>query len=190
MGWQVMGGANVGTERLARAVRSVIDRQTDARQHCLPTLEHFRQGADATRASSNDAPARYFQSILELGYLVASADGFAEQEAHALAALLEQATGAVVKRDELELHFKDLEDGCAMLGRRMRLRRAAADFEDAIGKAEAIGFATLVAAADGVLADAEMDSLSELGSCFALSRAEVENIVNGITRDIQLALEN
>ena len=194
MAIKVVDLAQVGEQRLGQAVRAVIAAQTEGRageaQHRLPSLARLCQGAAATHASSDEAPAQYFQSILELGYLVASADGFAEQEARALAMLLEQATGSAVRRDELELHFKDLEEGCAALGRSERLRRAAADFEDAIGKTEAIGFAALVAGADGVLADAELELLAELGACFGLGRAAVQQIVNGVARDIQRALES
>jgi tellurite resistance protein len=66
-------------------------------------------------AQGEGAEARYFQSILELGYLVASADGLAEEEKNALADLLEQVTGKVIDQGQLKLHFQDLEDGCQML---------------------------------------------------------------------------
>lgn len=182
--------SHVGEERLQRAVRQVIDGQglIEERRHTLPDAAKLRAGAEATRRDSDEAESRYFQSILELGYLVASADGFAEQERQALAALLEQATGEAVDRKELEVHLQDLEEACLALGRRERLRRAAADFDDSLGRNEAIGFTALVAVADGTLADAEIEALNELGACFEMSRADVEAIVLGVARDIDRAL--
>jgi tellurite resistance protein len=184
--------SQIGEERLQRAVRAVIEGQglLPEERRSLPGPEQFRAGAEAIRRDSDEAESKYFQSILELGYLVASADGFAPQERQALAALLEQATGAAVNRGELEVHLKDLEDGCAMLGRRERLRRAAADFDDQLGRREAIGFTALVAVADGMLADAELEALRELGSCFEFGMEAVDEIVMAIARDIDRALES
>jgi tellurite resistance protein len=184
--------SQIGEERLQRAVRAVIEGQglLPEERRSLPGPEQFRAGAEATRRDSDEAESKHFQSILELGYLVASADGFAPQERQALAALLEQATGAAVNRGELEIHLKDLEDGCAMLGRRERLRRAAADFDDQLGRKEAIGFTALVAVADGMLADAELEALRELGSCFEFGNEAVDDIVMTIARDIDRALES
>ncbi len=183
--------SQIGEERLQRAVRAVIEGQglLPEERRSLPGPEQFRAGAEAIRRDSEETESKHFQSILELGYLVASADGFAPQERQALAALLEQATGAAVNRSELEIHLKDLEDGCAVLGRRERLRRAAADFDDELGRKEAIGFTALVAVADGTLADAELEALRELGSCFEFGKEAVDEIVMTIARDIDRALE-
>lgn len=183
---------HVGEERLRQAVRTVIERQAAAppdSRHRLPGAEQLREAARAAHEASDELKARYFQSIIELGYLVASADGFADEERHTLAALLEQATGAAVQRDELELHFKDLDDAVAVLGRRERLRRAAADFDDAVGRSEAIGFTALIAVADGVLGQPEIDALAELGACFELGAAEITDIVEGVAREVERALE-
>jgi tellurite resistance protein len=181
---------HAGEERLARAVREVIERQGAGAsgKHRLPGAEVLRAGAEATRSDSDDQRARYFQSMLELGYLVASADGLADEERRTLATMLEQATGSAVKSEELELHFKDLDDAVAMLGRRERLRRAAADFDDMHGRGEAIGFTALVAVADGVLGQPEIDALSELGACFELTDAQVTEIVEGVAREVERAL--
>jgi tellurite resistance protein len=127
-------------------------------------------------------------SLLELGYLVASADGFADEERDALADLLEHATGKGVVHDELDLHFRDLEDACQMLGRRERLRRAAADFDGKEGHEEAVGFAALVALADGKLAGAENAALAELGSHFGFDDARVNEIVSGVVSRVKAAL--
>ncbi len=153
----------------------------------LPT--NLKQGAQAVQTEGDQAAATYFVSLLELGYLVASADGFAEAERHALADLLEQATGKEASHDVLDLHFRDLEEGCEMLGRRERLRRAAADFEDD-GRCseEALGFAALVALADGKLAGPEAAALAELGSHFGLDDEKVNQIVADVVTLVRSAL--
>jgi tellurite resistance protein len=186
---KVVDLTHVGPQRLQAAICALIEGQaaeTLTRSgHHLPSTASLREGAVAVRGESDDPRSRRFQSMLELGYLVASADGFAEAERHALAALLEQVTGAAVNHDELELHFKDLDEACDILGRHERLRRAAADFEDTIGRDEALGFAALVAVADGQLADPEMSALSELGRCFDIREHDVEAIVDGVVQDIE-----
>ena len=93
---------HVGAERLGKAVQHMIERQSagPTSRHRLPGTEQLRAGAEATRGGADDQQVRTFQSILELGYLVASADGFADEERRALAALLEQATGAAVNRQD------------------------------------------------------------------------------------------
>lgn len=146
------------------------------------------QGARAVKQESDARAATYFVSLLELGYLVASADGFAEAERHALADLLEQATGRAVDHDELDLHFRDLEEACQMLGRRERLRRAAADFDDLRSHEEAVGFAALVALADGKLAAPEGAALSELGSHFGFDESRVNEIVSSVVTRVRAAL--
>ena len=103
--------------------------------------------------------------------------------------MLEQATGSAVNREELELHFKDLDDAVAMLGRRERLRRAAADFDDALGRTHAISFTALIAVADGELGQPEIQALTELGNCFELPVTEVLEIVEGVAREVERAVE-
>lgn len=192
MASKVVDLTHVAPERLQAAIRAMIEGQaaeTLTRSgHHLPSTASLREGAAAVHGEGDDPKARYFQSMLELGYLVASADGFAEAERNALSTLLEQITGAAVNHDELELHFRDLDDACDVLGRHERLRRAAADFEDSIGRDEALGFAALVAVADGQLAAPEMSALSELGRCFEIRETEVEAIVDGVVRDIEHAV--
>jgi tellurite resistance protein len=182
---------HVGPERLGRAVQQLIERQSagPSSRHRLPGTDQLRAGAEATRGGADDHSARTFQSILELGYLVASADGFADEERRALAMMLEQATGSAVNRDELELHFKDLDEAVEMLGRRERLRRAAADFDDALGRTHAISFTALIAVADGELGQPEIEALTELGKCFELPVTEVLEIVEGVAREVERAVE-
>jgi tellurite resistance protein len=179
-----------GDPRVLPAVRRVLlgRAAATAGAHDLPRASELRAGAEAAHAARDDDAARRFQAILELGYLVASADGFAEAEKSALAALLEQVTGAAVGHDELELHFRDLEEACRMLGRRERLRRAAADVEDALHQREALGFAVAVAVADGVLDPVERDQLAELAGFFGLAEDEVQRLVGAVLGDIERAL--
>lgn len=178
-----MGLAEVDlTKYAADALRTAIS----------ATLEqapsNLKHGAEAVKRESDSKAATYFVSLLEIGYLVASADGFADEERNALADLLERATGKGVVHDELDLHFRDLEAACQMLGRRERLRRAAADFEGKDGHEEAVGFAALVALADGKLAGAENVALAELGSHFGFDDARVNEIVSGVVSRVKAAL--
>ncbi len=93
-----------------------------------------------------------------------------------------------MSHDDLELHFKDLDAAVEILGRRERLRRAAEDFEDDLGRSEALGFAALVAVADGHLAEPEASALDELGSFLGLEAAEVEAAIDRVVGDIKSRL--
>jgi tellurite resistance protein len=178
-----MGLAEVDlTQHEPSALRSAVSRTLEQ----APT--NLGAGARAVKEASETKAATYFVSLLEVGYLVASADGFAETERHALADLLEQATGKAVVHDELDLHFRDLEDACQMLGRRERLRRAAADFDDTRSHEEAVGFAALVSLGDGRLDSAEAAALSELGSHFGFDEARVNEIVSSVVSRVRAAL--
>jgi len=175
-------------ERLSAAIRAVLTGAPDALGGRLPSAQHLKEGAEAVTHDQPGASSVYFQSLLEIGYLVASADGFAEEERHALAALLEAVLGRAVSHDDLELHFKDLDDAVEILGRRERLRRAAEDFEDGLSRGEALGFAALVAVADGVLAEPEVAALDELGSFLGLEPAEVDSAIDRVVGDIKTRL--
>jgi tellurite resistance protein len=178
----------LGAERLRGAIRAAFQAAPAALSGNLPSVDRLKQAAEATLAERDHDASAYFQSMLELGYLVASADGFAEQERHALAELLEAITGAAVDHDALELHFRDLDDTVEALGRRERLRRAAADFEDGVSRTEALGFAALVALADGELAEPEAQVLTEMGSHFGLSESEVAQTVDRVVTDLRSRL--
>lgn len=174
--------------RLQRAVRAVIEGQG-----LLPGERRSPTGAEAQRleagqhAFANGLQA--VQPIVELGYLVASADGFAVQERQALAALLEEATGVAVDRGELESLIKSVEESCATLGRVQHLRRAAASLNGVFGRERALGASTLVAIADGTLAEAELEALRELGACFDIATSTVDHIALTIARHIDRAVE-
>lgn len=174
-----------GADRVRAAVQAAIEH---ASAGALPNTEVLKHGAEATLQDEDVVSSTYFVSILELAYLVASADGFAEEERHTLAGLLERLTGDALAHDALELHFKDLDDAVEMLGRRERLRRAAEDFVDSTRQHEALGFAAVVALADGKLADPENAALTELGGHFGFSPEETANVVGGIVQRVRTEL--
>lgn len=178
-----------GAARLARAVQSVIQNAASG-AYPLPDTSRLQQGARATLESTNPDVSAYFQSILELAYLVASADGFADEERVALSQLLEGVMGSAVSHEVLELHFRDLDEACEMLGRRERLRRAAEDFAQGASRSEALGFAALVAVADGVLAAPEAEALTELGSFLGFSPDQVAEVVQGVVSALTARLES
>jgi tellurite resistance protein len=185
--------SDAGPDRLRAAVLATIERQTEAiapGRKSLPTGAQLRDSASAVNRDTEDERAYYFQSILELGYLVASSDGFVDAERHALAQLLEVMTGAAVSSEILELHFRDLEDACKTLGRRERLRRAAADFEGTTGRREALGFAALVAIADGRLAAPELSALRELARDLDLTDKECHEVVDEVVEDVRRELHS
>jgi tellurite resistance protein len=157
----------------------------------LPTTDSLRAGAVETlkREGQDVRAAEYFQSLLELGYLVASADGLADEERAALAKLVEAATGSVVEQQMLRQHFNDLDGGAEVLGRRERLARVASNFEDFGSREEAISFAALIAIADGRLAEPETGVLLELGSHFSFTEGQVKAVLTQVVGSIKVALQ-
>jgi tellurite resistance protein len=121
--------------------------------------------------------ARMFQTLLEVGYLVASADGFAASERESLAKLLETVTGAAVDHATMTLHFLDLDEAVEQLGRRERLARVAADLPDVTASEEAVRLAALVALADGRISGAELAVLVELGEHANVTAARIRELV-------------
>lgn len=154
----------------------------------------LRQGAaQAVAERPSDAPddeaaAQRFVTVVELAYLVASADGFAHAERKSLSYLLENVTGAAVKQAVLERHFSDLDQAVDALGRRARLARSAADIPDAAAREEALKLTALIAMADGTLSAEEMEALTELGAHMEMDSAGVEAVVRGCARVVQEAL--
>ncbi len=161
--------------QLAAAVHAVATGD-DAR------AARLRAGAQQSAAEAPDdlATARRFQTVLELGYLVASADGFDARERASLARLLASITGAALDEAVLELHFQDLDEGVAALGRRERLARVTAELEDEADRIEAIELATLIAMADGKLGAPELDVLLEAGSHMELPPNRVRALVDDV----------
>ena len=118
-----------------------------------------------------------FIAALELGYLAASADGLDERERETIATTLEQVTGIGFDHDSFAAHFADLDEAVEMLGRRERLARTAAEFEDDDARADAIRFAALVAMADGTLHETELTVLVEAGTYFQWDKDKVRGLV-------------
>jgi len=121
-----------------------------------------------------------FIAALELGYLTASADGLDDRERHQIATTLEQVTGIGFDHDSFAAHFGDLDEAVAALGRRERLARTAADFEDDASREGAIRFAALVAMADGSLHDSELAVLVEAGAHFQWTETRVRELVTSV----------
>ncbi len=168
--------------RLAAAVEAVLDGRGDLRVR-------LRAGAEQSmRPEPADAgAATRFQTLLELGYLVASADGFADEESVSLASLLERVTSSAIDRAALELHFRDLDQAVATLGRRERLARLAAELDEAAAE-EAIGLAATIAMADGRLSEAEHAVLLELGEHVQLSEGRIRAIVDEAAEQLEAQL--
>ncbi|MBK6921925.1 MAG: hypothetical protein IPH07_31300 [Deltaproteobacteria bacterium] len=150
----------------------------------------LRAGAAASIAhGAEDAAARRFQTVLELCFLVASADGFADAERVQLARLLESITEAAIDRGALELHFTELDAAVNALGRRERMARLAADIEGSAAVDEALAVATLVALADGELAGPEYAALVELGELLGFEatrvRSRIDEVVGGLVRRLE-----
>lgn len=164
--------------RLAAAIESAIAGELQAR---------LRAGAEeSVRAEPADvAAARRFQTLLELGYLVASADGFADEESNSLASLLERVTSSAIDRAALTLHFFDLEDATQALGRRERLARVAAELEGAGEAEEAIGLVVTIAMADGQLSSLEYAVLNELAEHLKLSPGRLRELVDAAAARIE-----
>ena len=177
-------------DRLAAALQAVLRQAKPAGGSALPTVDSLRQGAEQTlRAETKDSKAAgAFQSLLELGYIVASADGLADSEREALAKLLELATGSAIDHDTMTLHFRDLDASVEMLGRRERLRRVTAGLADLAATNEAVGFAALVALADGELGAPEMQALLELGDGLGLPAADVRSVVDDVVARVRKEL--
>jgi tellurite resistance protein len=118
-----------------------------------------------------------FLAVLELGYLAASADGLDSAERDSIAATLERVTGIGYDHSAFAAHFQDLDASVAVLGRRERLARTAAEFESDDQRANAIRFAALVAMADGALHVTELAVLDELGSHYKWTAERVRELV-------------
>lgn len=121
--------------------------------------------------------ANRFLAVLELGYLAASADGLDDRERDAIANALEKITGIGYDHQAFEAHFADLDAAVASLGRRERLARTAAEFDNDESRTDAIRFAALVAMADGTLHAPELEVLNEAGGHFAWSPERIHAIV-------------
>lgn len=175
----------VAPERLRAAIEQLLLAGTSAPESLGQRL---KSGARAVTNEVDSTPARYFQALLEVSYLVASADGFADEERDALARMLEHATSRAVTHDVLELHFRDLDESAALLGRAERLLRAASDFEEESSKLDALRFAALVALSDGRLGEPEVTALYDLARGLALGEAQATGALEPLVRELEQAL--
>lgn len=177
----------VAPERFAVAVRAMLGEGGEMAP--LPSSARLSADAAAAVAEGGDADgSRRFQALVELGYLAASADGLDPSERDALATLVERLTGSAVDHATLDRHFEDLDAAAAMLGRHERLARVAADLGEGDRRDEALGFAALIAMADGRLHRDELAVLDELGGCFGLSASEVRAIVDRVADAVARAV--
>lgn len=169
----VLSFAAANPEALASAIQGAVARHGE-----LATKLRAGAADSVSAAPTASATARRFQTFLELGYLVASADGFAPQERDALARLLEQVTDSAIDHAVLDEHFQDLDRGVAMLGRPHRLAASAALLEDAAAAEEAITLITWISLADGVLARDEYEVIESMGKHAGIDPTRVRALVD------------
>lgn len=134
---------------------------------------------------SDLAAARWFQSLVELAYLVASADGFSPEERASLAVLIERATMETVDHGLLEQQLVDLEAQTEVMGRHQRIARAAAEVKDQPSVDDALAFAALVAMADGRMAGPEQAALLEIAAHLDIERGQVEALIGVLVEDVE-----
>jgi tellurite resistance protein len=158
--------------RLARA----IERALLAYEQSTTLLRTGAEQSIAPQTSDPDVALR-FQRLLELGYLIASADGFADAERDSLARVLEAVTGSAIDHRTLDLHFRDLAEGVESLGWPQRLARAAADLRDSTSRNEILQMVAIIAMADGNLSPREHEALIALGSHLRVPTPGVSELI-------------
>jgi tellurite resistance protein len=194
-----LGDATLAT--LASAVRSVIEQQTRdaaapsvgprALSGRLPSIAALSAGATGyVRASSEDAhAARHFLSLMEAAYLVAASDGISDAERTAFAGLLASVRGGAADPRQLEAILGELDAASARDGRPKRLAELATMFDDFVAREEALGFATLVAVADGQISRKEARGLIELAEQLGFSLGELQVVLEQVGTSLKAALE-
>jgi tellurite resistance protein len=183
MGEPIVAFAGATPERIAAAVHAVVvsDGVRAAR---------LKSGAaqSIAEAPADLDSARWFQSLVELGFLIASADGFADSERSALAGLLELVTSETIDKEMLELHLSELEQQVDVMGRTQRLARAAGELDDPSAADDAVAFAALVAMADGHLGGVELDALVELGGVLSIPADRVRSLALALAGEVEAQL--
>lgn len=181
MTWQVKHPSATAA-MVSDALERVVQRDAER-------VQWLRAGAEASVHEGGDAAAAArFQTMLELAYLVASADGFADAERRSLAGMLERITGSAVDHATLELHFADLDAAVELLGRSQRLARAAADLETAAAAEDALALVAMVALADGSITAPEHAALVELAGHVEISEDRVAAVVNDVVARVEAEL--
>lgn len=183
MGDPIVAFAGATPERIAAAIHAVVvsDGVRAAR------LESGAQQSIAETPADLDA-ARWFQSLVELGFLIASADGFADDERRVLAGLLELVVSETIDREMLELHLGELAQQVDVMGRTQRLARAAQELDDPRAADDAVAFAALVAMADGTLGQVELDALVELGGFLSIAPDRVRALTLALAGEVEAKL--
>jgi len=187
-------------EAVTRAVRRAIEQQAadvaapsvGPRELSgrLPSANKLAGGAEklAKRSAEDGEAARYFGAMLEICYLVAAADGLAEQEHDALCDLIDYTTRSALKRKRLEALFEEMATRLAEQGLEARLDALAGELDDFMAREEALSFAALVAIADSVLAPKEAVTLIAIGKRFDFSVGEVQAVVDVVAATLQRAM--
>lgn len=192
-------------ETLARAVRAMVEKQAAevatptvgprALLARLPKIDRMQQGAEQLFSSippashEDEAAGTYFSAIIEACYLVAAADGLAEEEGGAVRELIRIATGEAL----VEQRASELFDSYGKLldeqGLEARLDAIAERLDDFLAREECMGFAALVAVADGELAEREVLVLMALAKRFDFSAGEVQAAVRQVARGLGHAID-
>ena len=150
----------------------------------LAQADQLRAGAaqSLARADTDETTGR-FLALLDIAYLVASADRLDADEREGILRLFEHLTDSVLERTTLEGHFRELEESTAASSRGERLGAAADDLRDE-DRGNAITFAAAIAMSDGWLGDAELDALIELGGLLSVpadkAREQVELVIQRV----------
>ncbi len=189
---------------LAAAVRAVIEQQATevaapsvgprALMARLPRVERMEQGAEHLFSShppaspGDEEAGRYFNAIVETCYLVATADGFAEEERGAVQDLVGFATGDVFTGERAQGLFAAYGKLLEEQGLEARLDAIAESLDDFVAREEAMSFAALVAVADRELQDKEAVMLMALASRFEYSRGEVQAVVKHVAATLAKAI--
>lgn len=189
---------------LARAVRAMVEKQAAevatptvgprALLARLPKIDRMEQGAEQLFSSippashEDEAAGQYFSAIIEACYLVAAADGLAEEEGSAVRELIRFATGeALLEKRAAEL-FESYGTLLEEQGLEARLDAVAERLEDFLAREECMGFAALVAVADGELAEREVVVLMALAARFDFSAGEVQAAVHQVAKGLAEAI--
>jgi tellurite resistance protein len=170
-------------DQIARAVHKVVTAD-GARAARLVVGASQSAAAEPSDVDS----ARWFQSLVELAWLVASTDGFDPAERASMATLLATVSGTAVDHEALEQHLAELAEQVDVMGRTQRLARAAAELHDQASGSDALTFAALVAMADGRLEAIELDALVTLGGFLDIPAGEVRSLVTAVAADVEANL--
>jgi tellurite resistance protein len=175
-------------EALKSAVAAVLGARAEAvslpdelRQR-LPSVERLRASAE------EGSDARFFLAALEMGYLVAAADGVDAREQAALGELISRVTGLALDPATLAGHFRAFDEAARSTSRTARVESITERLRDFVEREEALGFAALVAMADHHFARKEARALIELGEALGFTVGEVQVLLDSLVEAIRQAL--